>query len=78
MTVVSGYPNWAKRTFSSSITAADLAERVQIASIHLEWAFTMSKYIFPFYGPAKSRWSLAHGWVGHCHGFSGATARVDW
>ena len=37
------------------------------ASSHLE-EHPWSDKVCPKYGPAKSRWMWAHGWVGHCHG----------
>ena len=52
-------PNWEKG-MCNSVTAADVAEGVLMASIHLKWASTMIRYILPFSGPAKSSpWS---GW----------------
>jgi len=42
--MVSGRPNWANSTCNSSITAADVADGVLIASIHLECASTMTRY----------------------------------
>ena len=72
VTTISGSPNLAKSDLSSSMTQLEEVEDVQTASIHLECASIATSVFFPSSGPAKSRWSRAHGLVGHFHGFSGA------
>jgi len=61
---------------NSPITALDVADDVLIASIHLELASTIIRYIFPLTSAEKSRWSLTLGRVGHFHGCMGATGGV--
>ena len=73
VTTISGSPNLAKSDLSSSMTQLEEVEDVQTASIHLECASIATSMFFPSSGPAKSRWSRAHGLVGHFHGFSGAS-----
>ena len=61
-----------------SKSVVELAFRVQIASIHLEWVSIRTIIIFPCTGPAQSRWKRAHGLVGQLHGCNRANDGMDW
>ena len=70
-------PTLANNVWSSSKTAADEVDGVQMASIHLECASMRTRIIFPLNCLAKSRCSLTHGLDGHFQGLTGASGGED-
>ena len=71
--MVLGRLKWANISHKSSITAANVADDIQNG--HNWFGICVHNNVMHF--PAKSRWSLAHGLVGHFYGCMVATSSVD-
>ena len=70
--------NHSRRT--SSVLDAVVLDMI-FTSGHLENASTATRNMDPWKGPAKSKWTLCHGFDGHTHGWSGVTGGAfftDW
>jgi len=74
VTTISGSPNCMSKNRSELFNDSSWTSRgIQKASSGHQEPQGMSSYSYIRNGPARSRWSLAHGWVGHFHRCKGAT-----
>ena len=74
VTSISGIPWVANIVLSFWIVTEDVACFTGCTSIHLEWASTSIRNIWPSKGPAKSACTLAQAGSGHFLGYNGAFA----